>query len=54
MNKTENHRNFSDGYICHSKEWGKEITILNTYHPSYTSFKDNGKLEQYVKDVFEI
>jgi len=42
----------TDGYICHSIKWGKEITILNTYHPSSSRFKDNGKLKHYVKSVF--
>lgn len=45
--------NTTDGYIYHSNAFGhKEITFLNTYHPSYTKFLDNGLLEKYVKEVF--
>lgn len=46
--------NKTDGYLYHSNAFGgKEITFLNTYHPSYSCFLDNGYLERYIKEVFD-
>ena len=49
----DSNNNETDGYIYHSSAFEhKEVTFLNTYHPSYPKFYDNGNLEHYTKEVF--
>ena len=44
----------TSGYICHSNVIDDNcVIVLNTYHPSYSRFKDNGNLEKYVRMAFE-
>ena len=45
-------QNATSGYVCHIKKGEKDIVLLNTYHPAYSKYKDNGNLEKYVKEVF--
>ena len=42
----------TDGYIWNWNVDDKVITVINTYHPTYHRFNDNGRLSQYVRQVF--
>lgn len=42
----------TDGYIWNWQVDDKVITVINTYHPTYPSFNDNGRLSQYVRQIF--
>lgn len=42
----------TDGYIWNWKVEDKIITVINTYHPTYYGFNDNGRLDKYVRQVF--
>ena len=42
----------TDGYLWSWRVDDKVITVINTYHPTYASFNDNGRLSQYVRQVF--
>ena len=41
----------TDGYIWNWQVDDKVITVINTYHPTYPSFNDNGRLSQYVRQI---
>ena len=42
----------TDAYIWNWSVDGKIITVVNTYHPTYLGFDDNGLLEKYVRLAF--
>lgn len=42
----------TDGYIWNWQVDDKVITVINTYHPTYSGFNDHGRLSQYVRQVF--
>lgn len=42
----------TEGYISRGKIGEREVVFLNTYHPKYSGFEDNGNLKKYVSEIF--